>query len=178
VAGGQTVHLPSGTPSTIFDASERYRKEEVPLIVIAGANYGQGSSRDWAAKGPQLLGVKVVLAQSFERIHRSNLIAMGIVPAEFVAGASLASLGLTGRESYSFSPLPGETFGPRVELEVRASSDDGKETTFRARCRIDSAPELAYYRAGGILPYVLGRMVERRSAADEVHTASRPTRSS
>jgi aconitate hydratase len=160
--GGYTTHLPSGEPSTIYDASLRYRAEGVPLVVIAGASYGQGSSRDWAAKGPLLLGVRAVIAKSYERIHRGNLVGMGVLPLQFAQGQGAKELGLTGRESFTISLLPGAAFGPKVELEVRAERDGGPPVTFRARCRIDSEVELAYYRAGGILPYVLGHIQHPR----------------
>ncbi len=126
--------------------------------MLAGASYGQGSSRDWAAKGPRLLGVEAVIAQSYERIHRSNLVGMGVLPLEFLPGESAKSLHLTGRERFALRIPKGTTFGPRTEIEVVATDDAAAERRFRARCRIDSEPEMAYYRAGGILPYVLNRM--------------------
>jgi len=156
--GGWTRHLPSGDLLTIFEAAERYRTEKVPLIVLAGASYGQGSSRDWAAKGPRLLGVRAVIAQSYERIHRSNLVGMGVLPLEFRPGESAKSLHLTGRERFALRLPEGVTFGPRAEIEAIATDDGGAERRFRVRCRIDSGPEMEYYRSGGILPYVLKRM--------------------
>ncbi|MGA7862135.1 MAG: aconitate hydratase AcnA [Thermoplasmata archaeon] len=156
--GGWTRHLPSGDLLSVYDAAERYRTEKVPLVVLAGASYGQGSSRDWAAKGPRLLGVEAVIAQSYERIHRSNLVGMGVLPLEFLPGESAKSLHLTGRERFALRIPKGTTFGPRTEIEVVATDDAAAERRFRARCRIDSEPEMAYYRAGGILPYVLNRM--------------------
>jgi aconitate hydratase A / 2-methylisocitrate dehydratase len=153
VEGGFTVHLPDGERTTIFEASERYRKEGVPLIVIAGKEYGSGSSRDWAAKGPQLLGVRAVIAESFERIHRSNLVGMGILPLEFTDGQSRESLGLSGREVYSIGPLAN---GVKVgqHLKVRAE-EDGKAREFEVIARIDTPEEVDYIRHGGILPCVL-----------------------
>ncbi len=136
---------------TIFDAAERYRKDGVPLLVIAGKEYGTGSSRDWAAKGPMLLGVRVVIAESYERIHRSNLIGMGILPLEFEAGESAASLGLTGEEIYSFRGL--STLAQGASVTVQAG-----DKTFRALARLDTPQEVEYYRHGGILQYVLRQL--------------------
>ncbi|MCI4347153.1 MAG: aconitate hydratase AcnA [Thermoplasmata archaeon] len=156
--GGWTRHLPSGDLLTVFEAAERYRSEKVPLVVLAGASYGQGSSRDWAAKGPRLLGVRAVIAQSYERIHRSNLVGMGVLPLEFRPGESMKSLHLAGRERFALRVPDGGTFGPRTEIEVIATDDGGVERRFRVRSRIDAEPEMEYYRVGGILPYVLGKM--------------------
>ncbi|RIL05894.1 MAG: aconitate hydratase AcnA [Proteobacteria bacterium] len=156
--GGVTVHLPSGAAMSIFDASERYRKEGVPLVILAGQEYGSGSSRDWAAKGPALLGVRAVIAQSYERIHRSNLVGMGVLPLEFVPGESAASLGLTGKERYDVLGLRvaiASGFADGRALTVRATSDDGRVREFRVRARIDTPTEVEYYRHGGILLYVL-----------------------
>ena len=152
--GGWTRCLPDGPELPIHDAAERYRAEGVPLIVIAGREYGSGSSRDWAAKGPALLGVRAVIAESFERIHRSNLIGMGILPLEFPEGESAASLGLDGREAYDVAGVAGGA-EPGQEVAVRAVADGGGEVAFTARCRIDTPVEAAYWRHGGILPYVL-----------------------
>ena len=154
--GPYTVHLPDGEEGFIFDVAGRYRDEGVPLIVIAGKEYGTGSSRDWAAKGPLLLGVRAVIAESFERIHRTNLVGMGILPLEFAPGANLAALGLTGRETFTIRGI--ETLAPRARLRVTARSDDGKTKTFEVTCRIDGPIELDYYRNGGILPAVLRRL--------------------
>ena len=154
--GPYTVHLPDGEEGFIFDVAGRYRDEDVPLIVIAGKEYGTGSSRDWAAKGPLLLGVRAVIAESFERIHRTNLVGMGILPLEFRAGESAASLGLTGRESFTIRGV--ETLAPRARLRVTARSDDGRSRTFEVTCRVDGPIELDYYRNGGILPAVLRRL--------------------
>jgi aconitate hydratase len=155
--GGWTVHLPAGEQTTIFDAAERYRAEGVPLIVLAGKEYGSGSSRDWAAKGPRLLGVRAVIAESFERIHRSNLVGMGILPLEFEPGQNPASLGLTGRERYAIEGL-GENSAATVT--VTATPDDGGQPrTFTARVRLDTPKEVEYFRHGGILQYVLRSLV-------------------
>jgi len=145
--GTWTVHLPSGDELTIFEAAERYRGEDVPLIVLAGKEYGSGSSRDWAAKGPKLLGVRAVIAESYERIHRSNLLMMGVLPLQFRPGESAESLGLTGREEYAVS---GIEKGEAREVTVRADA-----TEFRAVVRLDTPREREYLRHGGILPYVL-----------------------
>jgi len=152
--GGVTRHLPDGAEMSIFDAAMRYGAEGVPLVVLAGKEYGSGSSRDWAAKGPALLGVRVVIAESFERIHRSNLVGMGILPLQFTAGASVAALGLSGEERFDVTGLDALRAGevPK-ELTVRA---DGIE--FSARVRIDTPMEAEYFRHGGILPYVLRQL--------------------
>jgi aconitate hydratase len=149
--GTWTVHLPDGEEMTIFDAAERYRAEGVPLIVLAGKEYGSGSSRDWAAKGPNLLGVRAAIAESYERIHRSNLLMCGILPLEFMPGENLESLGLTGREEFSIS---GVENGEADEVTVRAS-----ETEFRARVRLETPKEREYLRHGGILQFVLRRFL-------------------
>jgi aconitate hydratase len=149
--GTWTVHLPSGDEGTVYDTAERYHAEGVPLIVLAGKEYGSGSSRDWAAKGPKLLGVRAVIAESYERIHRSNLLMMGILPLQFLSGESLSSLGLTGREEFS---ITGAENGEAREVTVRA---DAKE--FRATLRLDTPRERDYLRHGGILPYVLRRLL-------------------
>jgi aconitate hydratase len=152
--GTWTVHLPSGEEMSIFEASERYLAEGVPLIVLAGNEYGSGSSRDWAAKGPRLLGVRAVIAESYERIHRSNLLMMGVLPLQFAEGENAESLGLTGREVFAVAGADG---GEAEEVTVRA---DGKE--FPARVRLDTPQERDYYRHGGILPYVLRRLLTAR----------------
>ncbi|NLL95129.1 MAG: aconitate hydratase AcnA [Thermoplasmatales archaeon] len=153
--GSASVHLPSGREGTIFETSEAYAEERTPLVVIAGKEYGTGSSRDWAAKGPLLLGVRAVMAESFERIHRSNLIGMGIVPLQFEEGQDAGSLGLTGREIFDIS-LSG--MSPRSRVEVTAYRD-GKKMTFHAVSRVDVPAEMDYVRNGGILQTVLRRMV-------------------
>jgi aconitate hydratase len=152
--GGVTRHLPDGEQMTIFDAAMRYQAEGTPLVVLAGKEYGSGSSRDWAAKGPALLGVRAVIAQSFERIHRSNLIGMGILPLQFPEGRSAASLGLTGEEVFDVTGLDALASGdvPK-ELTVRAG-----EVEFAALVRIDTPMEAEYYRHGGILTYVLRQL--------------------
>jgi aconitate hydratase len=149
--GTWTVHVPSGEETTIFEASQRYLSEGTPLVVLAGKEYGSGSSRDWAAKGPNLLGVKAVIAESYERIHRSNLLMMGVLPLQFLDGESPESLGLTGRETYSIS---GVDNAEAHEVTVRA---DDRE--FRARVRLDTPREREYLRHGGILPYVLRKLL-------------------
>jgi len=153
VEGGVTRFLVDGTQMSIFDASMKYKEHAIPTIVLAGKEYGSGSSRDWAAKGPMLLGVRAVIAESFERIHRSNLIGMGILPLEYVDGANLQSLGLTGEETFDIVGLT-ERIAPRSRMTVRATAN-GATTTFEARVRIDTPDEAEYYRHGGILQYVL-----------------------
>jgi aconitate hydratase len=158
--GPFTVHLPDGAESFIFEAAERYAAEGVPLVILAGKEYGSGSSRDWAAKGPALLGVRVVIAESFERIHRSNLVGMGVLPLQFEPGESGASLRLTGRETYSIEGIA-SGLAPRGTLTVIARADTvdgGREQRFTVRCRLDGPIELDYYRNGGILPTVLRRL--------------------
>jgi len=154
--GGWTAHLPEGEKMTIFDAAMRYKEEKVPLIVLAGKEYGAGSSRDWAAKGTRLLGVQAVIAESFERIHRSNLLGMGVLPLEFRPGESRETLGLSGFELYDIEEVEG--LEPRKTLRVRARGDSGKEKSFSAVARADTPEEVAYYHHGGILPYVLRQM--------------------
>jgi aconitate hydratase len=149
--GTWTVHLPDGEETTIYDAAMRYRSEGMPTIVIAGKEYGSGSSRDWAAKGPNLLGVRAVIAESYERIHRSNLLMMGVLPLQFLPGENRESLGLTGREVFA---IVGVENGEASEVTVQA---DDKE--FRARVRLDTPREREYLRHGGILPYVLRRLL-------------------
>jgi aconitate hydratase len=162
VEGGVTRKLPEGTETTIYEASMQYQKQGVPLLVIAGKEYGSGSSRDWAAKGTWMLGVRAVIAESYERIHRSNLIGMGVLPLEFPAGQNAASLGLTGEETYSISGIA-EDLRAGKQLEVTARADSGKTQSFKATCRIDTAVELDYYRHGGILQFVLRQLVEAAS---------------
>jgi len=156
--GGFTRHLPSAEVTSVYEAAEQYRAEGVPLVVLAGASYGQGSSRDWAAKGPMLLGVRAVVAESYERISRSNLVGMGVVPLQFKPGEGWKQLGLTGTERFSFR-LPGGTLAPGTEVQVTAADDAGREVrSFSVVCRIDSEVEMAYFRAGGLLPFVLRRL--------------------
>jgi aconitate hydratase len=156
--GPWTTHLPSGEVTTVFAASERYLGEGVPLAVIAGKEYGSGSSRDWAAKGTMLLGVRTVLAESYERIHRSNLVGMGILPLQFGAGVTAETLGLTGREAYTVRGLA-DGITPGAVVTVEARDDDGRLTTFDAITRIDGAAEVEYYANGGILRMVLRDML-------------------
>ncbi len=157
--GGFTLHLPDGEGTTIFDAAMQYQRDDVPLLVLAGKEYGTGSSRDWAAKGTRLLGVRAVLAESYERIHRSNLVGMGVVPLQYLPGQSAAALGFTGHETYAISGLVALNDGsiPK-EVAVLATADDGTVVEFSARVRIDTPMEAEYYRHGGILPYVLRRL--------------------
>ena len=149
--GTWTVHLPSGEETTIYDASARYLEEGTPLIVIAGKEYGSGSSRDWAAKGPNLLGVQAVIAESYERIHRSNLLMMGVLPLQFRDGETPSTLGLSGREEFA---IEGIDNGKAREVTVRAD-----DKTFTARVRLDTPRERDYLRHGGILPFVLRRLL-------------------
>jgi aconitate hydratase len=156
--GPWTTHLPSGEVMAVFDAALRYREEGVPLLVVAGKEYGSGSSRDWAAKGPALLGIRAVLAESFERIHRSNLVGMGVLPLQFAEGQSAGSLELSGRETFTIGGLAGG-IEPRQEVRVRARRNDGSEISFPVTVRIDMAAEVDYYRHGGILQMVLRHML-------------------
>ena len=160
--GGVSVHIPSGEQGSIYDVAMKYKASGTPLVVLAGKEYGTGSSRDWAAKGTMLLGVKAVIAESFERIHRSNLIGMGVLPLQFVDGATAASLGIAGRETFEVVGLNG---GDTKEVTVVASADGGRKIEFRARVRIDTPKELDYFRHGGILQYVLRSLVGKGHAA-------------
>jgi aconitate hydratase len=164
--GGVTRHLPDGATMSIYDASVRYQAEGVPLLVLAGKEYGSGSSRDWAAKGPKLLGVQAVLAESYERIHRSNLVGMGILPLQYHPGENAAALGLTGEEVYDMEGLSkgiGNGFAEGREITVRAQRPDGTHITFPALVRIDTPQEVEYYRHGGILQYVLRQLLAEMS---------------
>jgi aconitate hydratase len=160
--GGVTLHIPSGESMSIFDASVRYKAAGTPLVILAGKEYGTGSSRDWAAKGTMLLGVKAVIAESFERIHRSNLIGMGVLPLQFREGQSTLQLGLTGREHFE---IVGLNQGAAKVVQVIATAEDGTQTTFDARLRIDTPKELDYYQHGGILHYVLRQLAAAGKAA-------------
>ena len=151
--GGYTIHYPSNEEVPIYDAAMQYRQEGVPLVIFAGVEYGNGSSRDWAAKGTNLLGVRAVIAQSFERIHRSNLVGMGVIPFVFEEGTSWASLGLTGDETVTIEGL--ETIKPRQKMLARITFGDGTVKNVPVICRIDTLDELDYFRNGGILQYVL-----------------------
>jgi aconitate hydratase len=162
VEGGASIHLPSGEQTSIYDAAMRYKKEGTPLIILAGREYGTGSSRDWAAKGTMLLGVKAVVAESYERIHRSNLIGMGVVPLQFLPGQNAQSLGLTGHEVFAISGLGS---GDAKEVNVTATPSSGKPIQFTARVRIDTPKEREYFRHGGILQYVLRQLAAPGRAA-------------
>lgn len=155
--GGVTLHQPSGLKMSIFDAAERYKKEGVSLVLLAGADYGMGSSRDWAAKGVFLLGVRAVIAESFERIHRSNLVGMGVLPLQFLPGEGIGPLKLTGRETYTV--VLDDKLSPRQTVKVAVEADGGEPRYFDALCRIDTQIELEYFRNGGILHYVLRRLI-------------------
>jgi aconitate hydratase len=159
VEGGVTVHFPSGERLAIYDAAERYKAERVPLVVIAGKEYGSGSSRDWAAKGPMLLGVRAAIAESFERIHRSNLIGMGILPLQFKPGQNAESLGLTGKEKLTIQGISGK-LTPHQDTTVEVERADGSKTSFVATARLDTPVEINYYRNGGILQTVLRKMLK------------------
>ena len=155
--GPYTVHLPSGDEAFIYDAAMRYAAEGVPLVLLAGREYGSGSSRDWAAKGTALLGVRAVIAESYERIHRSNLVGMGVLPLQFKPGDSASSLGLSGRETFAIEGLA-DRLAPRASVAVRVTDEAGRERRFEAIARLDGPIEVDYYRQGGILPAVLRRL--------------------
>ena len=159
--GGWTRHMPDGGQMFIYDASLLYQKDGVPLVILAGKEYGSGSSRDWAAKGVALLGVRAVIAESFERIHRSNLVGMGVLPLEFPTGENAASLCLTGQETYYIEGVKASLNGGGRKAKVRAVADDGTEKTFTALVRVDTPQEVEYYRNGGILPYVLRQIAAK-----------------
>jgi aconitate hydratase len=159
VEGGVTRHLPSGDQLSIYDAAMRYKADGVPTVVLAGVEYGTGSSRDWAAKGTYLLGVRAVIAQSYERIHRSNLVNMGVLPLQFPAGSSAASLGLTGEETFDIVGLD-DSLAPRSQVTVRATKPDGSQLEFSAHVRIDTPVELEYYKNGGILHTVVRMLLK------------------
>jgi aconitate hydratase len=157
VEGGYTIMQPSGERLAIYDAAMRYSAEKVPLVVFAGREYGTGSSRDWAAKGTKLLGVRAVIAQSFERIHRSNLVGMGVLPLVFEEGTSWQTLGLKGDETVTIHGL-GETLKPRQTLHAQIVGADSARRSVPLTCRIDTLDELEYFKNGGILPYVLRQL--------------------
>jgi aconitate hydratase len=157
--GGVTRHLPDGAPMTIYDAAMKYRDEGVPLILIAGIEYGAGSSRDWAAKGAYMLGVRAVIAASYERIHRSNLVGMGVLPLEFLVDQTWQTLELTGEESFDIEGLD-ETLQPRGTVTVKATDAAGNTKAFQVTVRIDTPVELDYYRNGGILQTVLRNLLK------------------
>ncbi|MFL6776089.1 MAG: aconitate hydratase, partial [Sphingomicrobium sp.] len=156
VEGGFTKYAPTGETMAIYDAAMLYRQDNRPLVVIAGKEYGTGSSRDWAAKGTVLLGVRAVIAESFERIHRSNLVGMGVLPLQFREGDNAETYGLTGAEKFTITGIT--ELKPRQDVEVKVTRDSGEEFSFTARCRIDTYNELEYFRSGGILQYVLRRL--------------------
>jgi aconitate hydratase len=157
--GNWTIHIPSGDVTSIYDAAMRYQAEGTPLLVLAGTEYGTGSSRDWAAKGTALLGVRAVIAQSYERIHRSNLIGMGVLPLQFPNGKSAADYGLTGRERVTVTGIA-TGLAPRGTIRVRAEGEDGSTTEIAVSVRLDTPIEVEYYRHGGILPYVLRQLAK------------------
>jgi len=162
--GGYTVHLPDGAPMSIFDAAERYRAEQVPLLVLAGKSYGQGSSRDWAAKGPRLLGVRAVLAEGFERIHRTNLVEMGVLPLRYRKGESAAGLGWTGREAFALRIAGGTELLPHGAVEIVATDAAGTSRPATVDVLLNSSVEVDYYRTGGVLPYVMDHRFASRRA--------------
>ena len=157
VEGGFTKHIPTGETLAIYDAAMRYKEAGTPTIVLAGKEYGSGSSRDWAAKGPNLLGVKAVIAESYERIHRSNLIGMGILALQYKEGDNAESLGLTGEESFTIDI--DDNIKPGQDVNVTAKKADGTEVKFTVLCRIDTLNEVDYFKSGGILHYVLRQMI-------------------
>jgi aconitate hydratase len=157
--GGFTMYFPSGEVMTVFEAAENYKANHNPLIIIAGKEYGSGSSRDWAAKGVLLLGVRAIFAESFERIHRSNLVGMGVLPLQFRNGENIASLDLTGNETYDILNL--EDLTPNKEIKVIATKNNGAKSEFNVIARLDSLMEIAYYQNGGILQYVLRNFLKK-----------------
>jgi aconitate hydratase len=160
--GGITEYLPSGEQMSIFDAAMRYKADRTPLIILAGKEYGTGSSRDWAAKGTLLLGVRAVIAETFERIHRSNLIGMGVLPLQFIDGRNSQTLGLTGRERYEITGFNGVDARSAIVVATPASGDPIR---FEVRVRIDTPKEREYFRHGGILPFVLRQLAGQSRAA-------------
>jgi aconitate hydratase len=161
--GNWTEHLPSGERMSIFDAAMRYAQEGTPLVILAGAEYGSGSSRDWAAKGPYLQGVRAVIAESYERIHRSNLVGMGILPLQFLPGEKASTHGLTGRETFTIEGIA-DGLQPHQELTVKATGEDGSERSFRVTARLDGEIDVEYYRNGGVLQTVLRRLASEAKA--------------
>ena len=162
VEGGYSMHVPSGEQGSMYDVAMRYAEEETPLVVFAGKEYGTGSSRDWAAKGTRLLGVRAVIAESFERIHRSNLVGMGVLPLVFTDGQSWEGLGMTGRETVTIRGL--DNLSPRQEMSAEIVFEDGSAKQVKLLSRIDTEDELDYFRNGGILHYVL-RNLNREAVA-------------
>jgi len=161
--GGWTIYWPTGEVMHVFEAAMKYKEQGIPVIIIGGKNYGVGSSRDWAAKGPALLGVKAVIAESFERIHRSNLVGMGILPLEFMPGENAKKLGLDGSEVYDILGIE-EGLYPGKILTVRARKPDGRVIEFKVKARLDTPIEVEYYKHGGILPYVLRKRIKEHLA--------------
>jgi aconitate hydratase len=158
--GGYTKYLPTGEEMSVFDAAMKYKETNTPLIVLAGKEYGSGSSRDWAAKGTFLLGIKAVIAESYERIHRSNLVGMGVLPLQYKEGDTAQSLGLTGNETYTISGIAND-IKPLKEVQVTAVKSDGTQINFNVIARMDSSIEIEYYRHGGILQYVLREFLHK-----------------
>jgi aconitate hydratase len=158
IEGGVTIHQPSGEQMSIYDAAMRYIRDGVQTVVFGGEEYGTGSSRDWAAKGTQLLGVKAVVARSFERIHRSNLVGMGVLPLQFLGSDSAASLGITGEETFDIEGLEGE-IRPQQDATLVIKAEDGSVQRVKVRLRIDTPIEVDYYKHGGILPFVLRQLL-------------------
>ena len=159
VEGGITKFQPDGEEMSIYDAAIKYAQQNVPLVIFAGQEYGTGSSRDWAAKGTRLMGVKAVIAESFERIHRSNLVGMGVLPLQFKEGQSAATLKLTGAETFSIKGLEGVDVRPRQDVMLSINREDGSSEDVAVTLRIDTPIELEYYRGEGILPYVLRQLL-------------------
>src|SRR5262249_46739846 len=157
--GGNTIYQPTGEELSIYDAAMRYAQDGTPLVIFAGKEYGTGSSRDWAAKGTRLLGVRAVIAESFERIHRSNLVGMGVLPLEFTGGQTRQSLGITGKEMVDIVGIEGK-LKPRMQLKATIKWPDGTATETSFLCRIDTVDEVEYFRNGGILPYVLRNLMK------------------
>jgi len=160
--GGYTRYLPTDEEMSVYDASVKYKEDQTPLVVLAGKEYGSGSSRDWAAKGTFLLGIKAIIAESYERIHRSNLVGMGVLPLQYINGDSAEKLGLTGKESFTITGIA-EDIEPFKKVQVSATKEDGTAIKFDAIARMDSAIEIEYYRHGGILQYVLRHFLEKNN---------------
>ena len=157
VEGGVTLHQPSGERMTVYDAAMRYAAESVPLIIVAGEEYGTGSARDWAAKATRLLGVRAIVAASFERIHRSNLVGMGVLPCQWPAGSSAQALGLDGSEAFDLTGLDGVT-EPRPTVTLHITRRGGERTSVPLTLRLDTPAEIDYCRSGGIMPYLLNQL--------------------
>jgi aconitate hydratase len=170
--GGVTRHMPGGTVMPIYDAAMQYKASGTPLVVIAGREYGAGSSRDWAAKGPALLGVRAAIAESYERIHRSNLVGLGVLPLEFPAGFTRKTLGLDGSETFDFLGVA-NGLAPRGSVRCRMRRADGTATEIDLRCRIDTDTELGYFQHGGILPYVLRGLLAADAAGAPTKAAAK-----